>query len=399
METLCPDGVAVGHAVRLARADVACVAYPSHVVADGIQRAAAGQVALERDQVVSHEAQGLVAFHHRVHALEHSVQQKPHERHALVELRFGRARRDVAVGAAVEDARDLVVVAVLAEQLVVGEDLVGHLVVLQVLAHERGIGLEPLGLEGQHDAREVLPSARGDQHGSRGACAHAVERAGLGLEVGGDGRVDAVSGGVFLPDRHVRLDVDAPHAVEHGRVELARRAVVLGRVARAYDDPSVREPVHAECLELQELQHGGCERLAHAVDLVEEQDALVDAALLACAVHGRDDLGHRVVRHAVLAPIELLLRDEGQAERALARVVRDGIRDEVDVHLAGDLRDDGGLAHARGAEHDEGPLHALRHARQSAVVFREVCAHRAADLLFRLLYVHALVRSFRVWCF
>ena len=84
-------------------------------------------------------------------------------------------------------------------------------------------------------------------------------------------------GGVVHPHVEVGLYVDALEAVHGGGVKLARRAVVLRRVAGAHDDPASGKPVLAKGLELQKLQHGRCQRLAHAVDLVEEEDALLNA--------------------------------------------------------------------------------------------------------------------------
>ena len=77
---------------------------------------------------------------------------------------------------------------------------------------------------------------------------------------------------------------EALQAVPRRQVEVARRAVVLGRVAGRYHDPALGNRVAAEHLVLQELQHGGRERFRHAVDLVEEQDALAHAPSASMAV-------------------------------------------------------------------------------------------------------------------
>ena len=81
-------------------------------------------------------------------------------------------------------------------------------------------------------------------------------------------------GSVGLPRAVVGLDIDFAQTVKRHDVELVHRAVVLGRVARAHDDPSFRHLMFTERLELQELEHRGVQRLRNAVDLVEKQDAL-----------------------------------------------------------------------------------------------------------------------------
>ena len=168
----------------------------------------------------------------------------------------------------------------------------------------------------------------------------------LDVKVGDNRRMHTVAERVFAPCLEVGLHVKALQAVPRCQVEVARRAVVLGRVAGSYHDPALGNLVAAEHLVLQELQHGGRERFRHAVDLVEEQDALAMPRLLDGIVDRGDDLAHGVFGHVVGFPAVFLLGDERQAQRALARVVGHGVGNESHLKLLGDLLDNGGFADA-----------------------------------------------------
>ena len=143
-----------------------------------------------------------------------------------------------------------------------------------------------------------------------------------------------------------------------------------------------------ERLELQKLQHGGVERLGHAVDLVEEQDTAPHPALLHVGVHRGDDLAHGVLGGLVLQALEFLVHDERQPERALARVVRHGVGHQAHVQLLGDLLHDGGLADARRAHEEHRPLLFHRHCVAAELILGEVCRHGVFDLFLGLFDIH-----------
>ena len=96
----------------------------------------------------------------------------------------------------------------------------------------------------------------------------------------------------------------------------------------------------AEDLVLQELQHGGGQGLADAVDLVQEEDALPLAGGLHGLVDGGDDLAHGVLGDLILLSVKDLLLDEGQAQGALPGVVGHGVGHQAHVQLLGDLLHD-----------------------------------------------------------
>ena len=73
------------------------------------------------------------------------------------------------------------------------------------------------------------------------------------LQVGRHGGVQPVGAGVVLPDAQLRLNVDAPHAVQRDKVKLPHALVVLRRIARGHNDPAARHSLVAESLALQKL--------------------------------------------------------------------------------------------------------------------------------------------------
>ena len=201
----------------------------------------------------------------------------------------------------------------------------------------------------------------------------------------------AAAVGIFFPDAVVLLHIDALDAVERDHVELAHGLVVFGRVARRNDHPALGQALVAEGLALQELQHHGRERLRDAVDLIEEQNALLDARALDLAVDRGDDLAHRVGGDRVFLPAELLVLDVGQAERGLARVVGQRVGHQPDAGLLRDLLHDLGLADARRAHQQDGALPDGRDAVGAELVAREIGAQRVLDLIFGSFDMHKQV--------
>ena len=215
------------------------------------------------------------------------------------------------------------------------------------------------------------------------------------LQVGRHGGVQPVGAGVVLPDAQLRLNVDAPHAVQRDKVKLPHALVVLRRITRGHNDPAARHSLVAEGLALQKLQHRGGQRLADAVDLVDEQDAVFLAGALHGGVDAGDDLAHRVLGHAAGAPAVVPLPDERQADGALAGVVGDGVGHQRNVALLRDLLHDLGLADARRAHQQNGALPHGGDQRAANVVRGKVRLHGALNFLFGTLNIHGS-SSFRV---
>ena len=253
-------------------------------------------------------------------------------------------------GLAFQDRVDLVVGAVLVEQVVIHREALGRARVLHVLGDQAlGHGNAARFIDAHH-ARQVVPAAGRDERLAVERGFDMVEIGGLRIEVRDDGRMHARCERIGLPCLVIGLHVDALEAVPRGHVEIVRAAVVLGRIAGRDHHPALRHLMAAEHLVLQKLQDGGRERLRDAVDLVQEQDAFLPTRFGHGFIDRRDDFAHRVFGHAERLALEGALGDIRQAEGALTRVVRHGIAHQPDAHLARHLLHDGGLAHAGRAD-------------------------------------------------
>ncbi len=162
--------------------------------------------------------------------------------------------------------------------------------------------------------------------------------------------------GVVLPHGVVLLHVDALDPVQRHHVKVPDGLVVLRRVAGGHDGPTLRQGLVAEGLALEELEHHGRQRLGDAVDLVEEEDALPQSRALHQLIDGGEDLAHGVLCNGVFLAAVGPLFDEGQADGALPGVVGDGVGHQAHPRLGGDLGHDLGLADARRAHEQNGPL-------------------------------------------
>ena len=88
-----------------------------------------------------------------MHPAKHCIEQQAHQGDALVETRGTGTFQGVLARIPRKDRRHLVVVPVLAEELVVREELVRGAVVLQVLAHELAVDGDGFRLVGENDPR------------------------------------------------------------------------------------------------------------------------------------------------------------------------------------------------------------------------------------------------------
>ena len=100
------------------------------------------------------------------------------------------------------------------------------------------------------------------------------------FQIRNNGPVNAIHTRIFFPDTEIRLHIEPFHAVKSHDIEIANRAIVLGRIACSHDDKALRHPMSPECLILQELQHSRRERLGYAVDFIEKKDSLGHSAAL-----------------------------------------------------------------------------------------------------------------------
>ena len=333
---------------------------------------------------------GCFLFHNRLAQAAHrGVHDKPHDGHALVEGRRRGPLGQAGIGAAIQDTIDLIVAAVLREQVVIHGEPLCDLAVLHVLLHEQLINGEPLGLVELDHCRQIVPAAGRHERRAVGGGFHGVEVGALDVQVGDDRRMHLGRHGELAPHVVVGLNLDALQAIPRGDVEVVSRAVVLGRVAGRHDDPAVGHGMAAEDLVLQKLQHGRRERLRYAVDLVEEQNALAAPRGLHRLIDRGDDLAHGVFGHLVFHAVIGFRRDERQAQRALAGMVGHGVGHESHFQFLGDLLHDGRLADARRAQQEHRTLALGRQKIVAELVFSEIGDHGVFDLLFCFADIHS----------
>ncbi|CAN4034599.1 Iron-uptake system permease protein FeuB, partial [Dysosmobacter welbionis] len=235
---------------------------------------------------------------------------------------------------------------------------------------------------------QILPAPGGGKLEAVRRVLDAVEVVLLDVQVGEDGPVEVLPAGVLLPHAVVLLHVDALHPVQGHHVEVPDGLVVLRRVARRHDEPPLRQRLVAEGLALEELEHHGGQGLADAVDLVQEEDALLQPGPLHQPVNGGEDLAHGVLGDGDLLPAISPLFDEGQADGALSGVVGDGVGHQAHAGLGGDLLHDLGLAHARRAHQQHRPLAHCGDQVVPQLVLGQIRLQGIGDLLLCLFDVH-----------
>ena len=355
---------------------------------EAVLRVAVGDGGLVGLQLLDDDTHGLLAVKDFVEAVANMFEQEADDGEPLIEAGHLRTLDDLLGDVAGEDLVDLVVGLVFVVKVVVDRELFRNAVVLQVLLHKvHGHGELVLLIE-VDDVGEVLPATSRDEGLAVDGGLDEVEVRVLDGQVRRDGRVHLGLVGVFFPGREVGLDVDSLETVPGDDVELPDRVVVLGRVTGRDDDPAVGDLVHAEGLELQELQHGGREGLGDAVDLVEEQDAFLLPCLLHLFIHGGDDLGHGVFGHPDILSAVDLVRDERKAQGTLTGVVGHGVGDEGNVQFGRDLPHDGGLADAGRAHQEDGTLPFDRDDVIADLIAGQVRSDREFDLFFGFTDIH-----------
>ena len=322
-------------------------------------------------------------------------QQQADQADALVKARVHGAGHHRVKGLALQDILDAVVLVVLAVEHPVGRKIPRDLRVAQILPDDALVDGQIQLVRRLQEGGQILPPAGSHKLHAVHIVLDFVKVLGAQFQIGRHGGVQPVGAGVVLPDAQLRLNVDAPHAVQRDEVKFPHTLVVLRRVARRHNDPAFRHGLVAEGLALQKLQHRRGQRLADAVDLVDEQDTV----FLAGALHGRvdagDDLTHRVLGHAAGLAAKIPLPDEGQAHGTLPRVVGDGIGHQRNVALLRNLLHNLGFAYARRAHQQNGALADGRYQRAADIVRGKVGLHRTLDFLFGTLNIHGS-SSFRV---
>ena len=193
---------------------------------------------------------------------------------------------------------------------------------------------------------------------------------------------------IFLPDIKILLDIDLLDTVERDDIKIPDRLVVLRRVAGGHNDETFWHVVGAECFVLKELKHGRRERLGDAVYLVKEQNPFLHAAKLYLIIDGCDDFRHSVLSDRVFFAAVIALAYKRQTDRALPRVMRDRVRDQVDAHILRRLLHDRGLADSGRSDKKYRALLLDRDFICTCLILFKITADRVLYFCFCLLNVH-----------
>ena len=195
---------------------------------------------------------------------------------------------------------------------------------------------------------------------------------------------------VFLPRVEVFLHIDFPDSVERCNVKIAHGFIVLRRIAGGHNEEPFRQMVCSERLVLQKLQHRRRERLRDAVDLVQKQDAFLHAALLDLVIHGSNDLAHCVFGHLIRAAAVAFVSNKRQTDRALPRMMRDRISDQIDPAFLRDLFHDCCFADTGRSDQKNRALPLGRNLICSRFIPLRVGAYSVDDFLLCLFNIHRL---------
>ena len=146
----------------------------------------------------------------------------------------------------------------------------------------------------------------------------------------------------------------------------------------------------SEGLTLQKLEHGRCQCLRHAVDLIDKQDSLPQPRRLNLVINGRHNLAHGIFRHRHPAGVVDLFLDKGKSDGALSGVVGDGIRHQPDLAFLGDLLHDLGLANTWRADEQHWSLPDGRDLISPVPVLQQIRLNGILNFLFCTFNVHNL---------
>ena len=194
---------------------------------------------------------------------------------------------------------------------------------------------------------------------------------------------------VFLPGGKVLLNLDLPDPVQRHNVKLPHRFVVLRRISGRYNHKALRQMMCAKGFVLQKLQHGRCQCLRDAVDFIQKQDSLLYAAFLNLIIYRGNDFTHGILSDRGLLSSILLFGKKRKADRALPRMVRNGVGNQIDPALSCSLLHDGCLADSGRPDQKERTL--LLHGNQifPHLIFLCIGPNGADHLLLCFLNVHA----------
>ena len=239
--------------------------------------------------------------------------------------------------------------------------------------------------------RQVFPSSGRCKHLAVYRSLDAVEMVSSYIQIRENGRMNLCLISIFLPNIIIFFHIYLLNPIQRHHVKIPYRLIILRRIARGNDNPAFRHLLVSECLALQELEHGRRQRLGYAVDLIDKQDAFRNPGGLDLFIDGRDDLAHRIFRHGILLSAKSLFPYKRKPDGALPGVMRNGIGDQANLALLGNLLHNLRLPDSRRPHQQDRALADCRYHIVPIGVFFKICLYGIFNFLLRSFYVHGLV--------
>ena len=168
--------------------------------------------------------------------------------------------------------------------------------------------------------------------------------------------MDILRIGIFLPYLQIRLYGNFFDSIQCYHVKFPDRFIVLRRVSRCHDDPSLRYLMGSEGFALKKLQHGRSQCLRYAVDLVDKKDPFLKPCIADPVIHRSHNFAHCVLRHRIFLSSVNLMFNKRKTHGALPCMVGNGIGNQTQTAFSGNLLHNLGFSHSRRADQKHRPL-------------------------------------------
>ena len=200
--------------------------------------------------------------------------------------------------------------------------------------------------------------------------------------------MDTLFVGVFFPHPIVRFHIDPLQPIPGDNIKFTDGVIELRRIACGNHNPALGNPVTTENLVLQKLQHGRRQGFGHAVDLIQKQNAFLQAGFLHHIVNRGNDFRHCVLRHAVFPAAVSLVGNKRQTQCGLTGMMGHGVADQTHSQFTGHLFHNGGLTDTGRAHKENRPLPFNGDSIITVSILGKICLHGIVNLFFGLLNIH-----------
>ena len=264
----------------------------------------------------------------------------------------------------------------------------GNLLMLDILGYDLPVRLFSQAFINLDELGQILPAPGRGKAFSIYRCLHLIKILLPQFQVRNDCRVNPLPVCILLPHAEVLLHINLFQPVQRHHVKVPHRPVVFRRVSRSNNDPALRHLLIAESLSLEELQHGGCQRFRHTVDLVNKQNPLPDAGLLDLVIHGGYDLAHRIFCDGKCLSAIIFFPNKRKPHRTLSGMVSDRICHQADAAFLRDLVHDLRFTDSRRSHQKDRPLTNSRDPVRAELILSQICLYGILDLLLSPFNIH-----------